>query len=72
VGIAADLISVSNQSADMLDLLRHHQIEIGSRLKITNRFRFDRSIQITVQGGPPVTISEQLGAHLYVAWATED
>ncbi len=72
VGVSADLISVSNQSADMLDLLRHFSIEIGSRIKITNRFRFDHSLQITVQGGSPVTISEQLGSHLYVAWAAEE
>jgi hypothetical protein len=56
----------------MLDLLRHFSIEIGSRIKITNRFRFDHSLQITVQGGSPVTISEQLGSHLYVAWAAEE
>ncbi len=72
VGVGADLISVSNQSADMLDLLKHYNIEIGTRLKISNRFNFDRSLQITVQGGPPVTISEQLGSNLFVAWAHED
>ncbi|KYP13137.1 metal-dependent transcriptional regulator [Flavihumibacter sp. CACIAM 22H1] len=70
-GIAADIISVSNQSADMLDLLKHYSIEIGTRLEITNRFQFDRSLQLIVQGKSKITISEHLAMHLFVVYAKE-
>lgn len=70
-GVAADLISVSNQSSDMLDLLKHYSIEIGTRLEVSNRFLFDRSLQVIVQGNSKVTISEHLATHLFVAYAKD-
>lgn len=71
IGLPADIISVSNQSADMLDLLKHYHIRIGTRLEITTRFQFDRSLQVQIKGQPPVTVTEQLASHLFVTYAKE-
>lgn len=65
---AADIVSVANQSADLLDLLTHHGIEIGTRVMITNRFAFDKSLQLKVGNRPTVTVSEQLASNLFVAY----
>jgi DtxR family Mn-dependent transcriptional regulator len=64
----ADIISVSNQSTAMLDLLSHNKIKIGTRLEVTRKFDFDRSLEIRISGHPFITISEQLAANLFVAY----
>lgn len=70
-GRPAEVISVSNQSTDMLDLLKHYNIGIGTRLEVTNRFKFDHSLQVQVKGQAPVTITEQLASNLFVAYTKE-
>ncbi len=68
VGQSGDIVSVSNQSTPMLELLRHNRISIGTRLSVLQRFAFDRSLEISISGSSPFIISEQLAAHLYVAY----
>jgi DtxR family Mn-dependent transcriptional regulator len=68
IHIPADVISVSNQSTTMLDLLRHNKIGIGTRLEVTRRFDFDHSLEVRISGQPFITISEQLAANLFVAY----
>jgi DtxR family Mn-dependent transcriptional regulator len=68
LNVQADIISVSNQSSGMLDLLKHNKISIGTRLEITRRFDFDHSMEISIMGQPSITISEQLAANLFVAY----
>lgn len=66
--ISAEVISVSNQSTAMLELLRHNKIGIGTRLEVTRHFEFDRSMEISMPGQPLLTISEQLASNIYVAY----
>lgn len=68
LNIPADIISVSNQSTSMLDLLKHNKIGIGTRLEVVKRFDFDRSLEIRIPLMPELTISEQLAANLFVAY----
>ena len=42
--ISAEVISVSNQSTAMLELLRHNKIGMGTRLEVTRHFEFDGSM----------------------------
>lgn len=69
LGIPAAIVSVSNQSTSMLDLLRHNKIGIGTRLTILRRFDFDHSLEISISGQPFITISEQLATNLFVRYA---
>ena len=59
---------VTNQSAELLDLLKHQGISIGTKLEVKKRFDFDKSIEIKVSKLPIITISEQLAKNIYVKY----
>lgn len=66
VGQCAEVSSVSDHRADMLELLSHHQIGIGTKLEIRRRFSFDQSMEITCNESAPVIISALLAEQIRV------
>ena len=56
---------VSNQSAEMLELLLHKHIGIGTTLEVIQHFPFDHSLEIKNNGNVQ-TISEPLGKNIFV------
>ena len=62
----AVVCQVINQSPELLDLLQHKKINIGSRLEIKNRFDYDESVEIKIQKQMPITISGQLAKTIFV------
>ena len=58
--------SVSNQSPEMLELLKHYHIGIGTELKVNLRLSFDRSVEIKVSKYAPCVISEQVAKNIFV------
>ncbi|MDX2048258.1 MAG: metal-dependent transcriptional regulator [Chitinophagaceae bacterium] len=64
-----EVSSVSNQSSEMLELLKHRNIGIGTRLEVKKKFEFDHSIEIKIRNLPSFTISEQLAKNIYVKYA---
>ena len=58
--------SVANQSQEMLELLNHYHIGIGTTLKINLRFSFDGSVKINVFRHPACIISEQVAKNIFV------
>ena len=62
----AIVISVSDQSSEILELLEHKKIAIGTRLEIKKRFEFDNSMEIRIGRQPVFTISEQLAKNIFV------
>lgn len=66
--VPAKVVSVSNQSTAMLDLLTHNKIGIGTTLVVNRRFDFDNSLEISVSGQSNLVISEQLAANLFVSY----
>ncbi|MFN4314896.1 MAG: metal-dependent transcriptional regulator [Chitinophagaceae bacterium] len=62
---AALVCYVSDQSNEMLDLLGHKNIGIGTRIEIRRKFQFDQSLEIKVKQQIE-TISEQLAKNIYV------
>lgn len=56
---------VSNQSPDMLELLQHKGISIGTRLEVRKHFDFDHSLELKIKTFI-ITISEQLAKNIYV------
>ncbi|MGI8582446.1 MAG: iron dependent repressor, metal binding and dimerization domain protein [Chitinophagaceae bacterium] len=58
--------SVSNQSAQMLEMLKHYGISIGSHIKINKTFIFDMSLEIKLPKQPACIISEQVAKNIFV------
>jgi DtxR family transcriptional regulator, Mn-dependent transcriptional regulator len=57
---------VGDQSSELLEILRHKQIHIGTKLEVKKKFRFDNSVEIKIRNLPAFTISEQLAKSILV------
>ncbi len=64
--IKAEVSAVGSQSSELLELLRHKKIAIGTILQVIKKFGFDNSIEIKVEKNTPFTISQQLAQTLFV------
>lgn len=62
----AEVSAVGSQSTELLELLRHKSIGIGTRLEVKKKFGFDHSIEIKIKGQTAFTISQQLAQALFV------
>jgi DtxR family transcriptional regulator, Mn-dependent transcriptional regulator len=59
---------VSDQSSGILELLRHKNISIGTRLEVKKKFDFDNSMEIKIRQQQPFNISEQLAKNIFVSY----
>src|SRR5436189_2752820 len=59
---------VTNQSTELLEVLKHQNISIGTRLEIKRKFDFDNSVEIKINKQPTITISEQLAKNIFVKY----
>lgn len=57
--------SVKDQSPEMLNMLKHFQISIGTKLKVNKRFDFDGSVEIKIDKQPSTIISKQVAQNIY-------
>ena len=62
----AEIVSVGSQSTELLELLRHKHLSIGTILEVKKKFSFDHSIEIKIRGQQPFIISQQLAQALFV------
>jgi DtxR family Mn-dependent transcriptional regulator len=67
----ATVCQVINQSSELLDLLQHKKISIGTRLEVKKRFDFDESVEIKIQKQPSINISGQLAKNIFVNYGSE-
>ena len=58
--------SVTNQSPQMLEMLKHYSIAIGTTIKILKQFDFDGSMEIKVSKQPACIISELIAKNIFV------
>ena len=58
--------SVRNQTEQMLDMLRHYNIALGTQLMVLKRFEFDGSLEIKVLKQSACIISEQVAKNVFV------
>jgi DtxR family transcriptional regulator, Mn-dependent transcriptional regulator len=63
----AEVCQVTNQSAEMLELLKHKSIGIGTQLEVRKFFPFDQSLELKIKA-KTVTISEQLAKNIFVTY----
>lgn len=66
IGKIAEVNNIGNQSQEMLHLLQHNNIQIGTRLEVKRVFSYDNSLEIKIKQLPPFTISEQLAKNIFV------
>ncbi|MCW3087242.1 MAG: metal-dependent transcriptional regulator [Sediminibacterium sp.] len=62
----AEVSGVGGQSTELLELLKHKHIGIGTKLEIRRKFSFDHSIEIKIKNQTAFTISQQLAQALFV------
>ena len=62
----AEVCAVGSQSTELLELLRHRNIVIGTTLQVKKKFSFDHSLEIKTGNKAPFTISQQLAQTLFV------
>lgn len=58
--------SVSNQTNEMMKMLSHYGIGIGSQIKVLKAFEFDGSLQVKISKQPVCTISGQVAQNIFV------
>jgi DtxR family Mn-dependent transcriptional regulator len=68
---AAVVCRVANQTSEMLELLAHKNIRIGTRLEVKVQFPFDHSLELRIKPDTLVTISEQLARNIFVAYEAD-
>lgn len=66
VNIPSTVVSVSDQSSEILELLEHKKITIGTKVEVKKKFEFDNSLEIKINRQPAITISEQLAKNIFV------
>lgn len=62
----AEVSAVGSQSTELLELLKHKNIGIGTVLEVVRKFGFDNSIEIVIKENPPFSISHTLAQTLFV------
>jgi DtxR family Mn-dependent transcriptional regulator len=65
----ARVSAVASQTTEMLELLEHKNIRIGTRLEIRKKFPFDNSVEVKIKNQSPVTVSEQVARNILVLHA---
>jgi DtxR family Mn-dependent transcriptional regulator len=58
--------NIADQSPEMLDLLKHKGLGLGTKVEVKKRFAFDNSIELKVKNLPAVTISGNVAKNVFV------
>lgn len=62
----AQVSAIASQTTEMLELLQHMQIRLGTRLLISKKFPFDNSLEVKIRNRAPVTLSAQVAKNVLV------
>lgn len=62
----ATISSVSNQTPQMMEMLNHYGIKIGSAIKVLKYFVFDGSLQVKIARQPECVISGMAAQNIFV------
>ena len=66
LNVIAEVTAVGSQSTELLELLRHKKIAIGTKINLKKKFLFDNSVEIKILNQAAFTISQQLAQALFV------
>ena len=62
--------NVSDKSTEMLELLKHKKIGIGSKIEVKKKFTFDHSMEVRVNQQTQLNMSEQLANNIFVKYGS--
>jgi len=62
----AKVSGIASQTTEMLELLRHKRITIGTRIEIKKKFPFDNSLELKIRNQQVIMISEQVAKNILV------
>lgn len=66
--IQAEVSAIGDQSGEMLELLNHRNIQLGSKLEVKKKFAFDNSVEVKLKNHPPMTVSEHVAKNIFVKY----
>ena len=66
VNVVGIVSNITDQSTEMLELLSHKGISLGTKLEIKKRFSFDNSIEIRIKNMAAITISDTVAKNVFV------
>lgn len=71
IGSTAKVSAVGSQSSELLELLTHKNIAIGTFISIKRKFSFDNFLEIETNATTTFTISRELALALFVTIVTD-
>ena len=63
---SVEITAVGSQSSELLELLKHKGLQMGTRLEVKKIFDFDGSLELKIKNQQIVTISRDLASVLFV------
>ena len=63
-----EVSGIGDQSPEMLELLSHKSIALGTKVEVKKRFAFDNSLELKIKNLPAVTISEHVAKNVFVKY----
>lgn len=63
---SVEITAVGSQSSELLELLKHKGLQMGTRLEVKKIFDFDGSLELKMKNQQIVTISRDLASVLFV------
>ncbi len=60
--------NIGDQTSDIMELLNHKNIRIGTKLEVKKKFNFDNSMEIKLRNQPAFIISNHLAKNLFVKY----
>ncbi len=60
--------NIGDQTSEIMELLNHKNIRIGTKLEVKKKFSYDNSMEIKLRNQPAFTISEHLAKNLFVKY----
>jgi DtxR family Mn-dependent transcriptional regulator len=66
LNVTAEVSNISDQSSEMLELLKHKAIAIGTKLEVRRKFAFDKSLELKIKNQSTITISENVAKNVFV------
>ncbi len=68
VNTAGEVSGIGDQSPEMLELLKHKQIGLGTKVEVKKVFAFDNSLELKVRNQSIVTVSEHVAKNVFVKY----
>jgi DtxR family Mn-dependent transcriptional regulator len=62
----AQVSGIASQTAEMLELLQHKNIRIGTKLEVRKKYSFDNSLELKIRNQPALTISGEVAKNIWV------